>query len=315
MDQGSDFLINLPAVKNADGTVVNLTHCQGVSARMSPSYFSSPDRQIPLTTTIVNPPTTGVISLALPSAITGDIRPSRYVYDCIMTDQSGFKTKIFEGLLTVMAAVASQRPAKSTPVITSVILEGMSASNVFFTGDFITLTVGISKPVFVAGAPTIGLTIGGANPRQAAYVSGTGTCKLTFQYQVTSQDVATPGQLIIAPVIGMGVGVTINDVAGDALSLVYAGSGAAATATLGEGGEIYSIALISGGSGYLIAPVVNIISPGIGAGARATCTVSAGAVNTMTLKNAGSSYAAPPSIVFTPQWPVPSTLGITINPF
>lgn len=106
MDQGSSFLVNLPAIKQADGTVMDLTGFD-ILAQMSRSYYSSPDKQIPMVTSVIDPKA-GLVSLSLTAEITSGIRPARYVYDCAVVDTSGFKTKIFEGIMTVVPAVTNQ---------------------------------------------------------------------------------------------------------------------------------------------------------------------------------------------------------------
>ena len=54
-------------------------------------------------------------------------------------------------------------------------------------------------------------------------------------------------------------------------------------------GELDSLSITSGGSGYSSAPTV-VIS-GDGTGAAATATISGGAVNTLTITSVGSGYS------------------------
>jgi FtsP/CotA-like multicopper oxidase with cupredoxin domain len=79
------------------------------------------------------------------------------------------------------------------------------------------------------------------------------------------------------------------------------GSGAAATATVDTVsssptfGQITSIAVTNGGSGYTSAPGI-IFTGGGGFGAWATATVSGGAVTAITVTNGGGGYTSPPTV-------------------
>ena len=50
------------------------------------------------------------------------------------------------------------------------------------------------------------------------------------------------------------------------------------------------------GIGYDSAPTIAIAAPSSGTTATATCTVSGGAINAITVTNAGSGYASPPAV-------------------
>lgn len=70
--------------------------------------------------------------------------------------------------------------------------------------------------------------------------------------------------------------------------------------TLSVGGPVSAIELESGGSGYTVAPTVQIGAPGVGGTqATATCTVTDGVVTAVTITNPGSGYLTPPSVTFT----------------
>lgn len=63
----------------------------------------------------------------------------------------------------------------------------------------------------------------------------------------------------------------------------------------GVGCELKSIKIVNGGSGYLVAPELKIISE-TGFGAYATCTVKDGKIDTVTIENKGGGYKSPPKI-------------------
>ena len=82
-------------------------------------------------------------------------------------------------------------------------------------GDSLDFIVRFSEAVIVSGAPQIGLT-GLTSPRQATYVSGTGSTELTFRYVVRSGD-AIRGKkgLGLAKSISLPGGASIGDEAGN----------------------------------------------------------------------------------------------------
>jgi len=82
-------------------------------------------------------------------------------------------------------------------------------------GDSLDFIVRFSEAVIVSGVPQIGLT-GLTGPRQATYVSGTGSTELTFRYVVRSGD-AIRGKkgLGLAKAISLPGGASIGDEAGN----------------------------------------------------------------------------------------------------
>ena len=57
------------------------------------------------TSTIASPPTSGEILLRLTSTQTTSLKPGRYVYDVIITDTSGVKSRVIEGMILVTEGV------------------------------------------------------------------------------------------------------------------------------------------------------------------------------------------------------------------
>jgi hypothetical protein len=60
---------------------------------------------ITFTTLILFPSTIGKISISLSSEDTTNIKPGRYVYDIIITDPFGFKTRVIEGMILLREGV------------------------------------------------------------------------------------------------------------------------------------------------------------------------------------------------------------------
>lgn len=57
-----------------------------------------------------------------------------------------------------------------------------------------------------------------------------------------------------------------------------------------------TVAITTAGSGYALAPIITFVNGG-GSGATATCTISSGAINSVTVTNAGTGYTSIPNIV------------------
>ncbi len=103
------------------------------------------------------------------------------------------------------------------PTVTGV--AGPSAGT-YTAGDNLTFTATFSEAVTVIGTPYIVLTIGGVAVN-AAYVSGTGTTSITFQYTALSGDLDTDG-IACAAEITLPVGAAVRDAAGNGSALTYA---------------------------------------------------------------------------------------------
>jgi hypothetical protein len=47
----------------------------------------------------------GQITMAMSPTVTANVTPGRYVYDVLITSDSGVKTRIIEGIVTVLPSV------------------------------------------------------------------------------------------------------------------------------------------------------------------------------------------------------------------
>jgi trimeric autotransporter adhesin len=100
----------------------------------------------------------------------------------------------------------------TAPLVTAV---AVPANGTYVLGDVLQFTVTFDEAVVVdtsGGAPSIGLTVG-AIPRDAAYVSGSGSIALAFSYTVQAGDVDGDG-IVLAAAIGSNGG-TLRDAAGN----------------------------------------------------------------------------------------------------
>ena len=79
-------------------------------------------------------------------------------------------------------------------------------------GDVIELTATFAQAVTVTGTPTIGLTVG-STPKNAVYVSGTGTTALKFRYTVVASDLDSDGVDVIG-LINLSGTATLTDATG-----------------------------------------------------------------------------------------------------
>ena len=108
--------------------------------------------------------------------------------------------------IAAAAAVSSVVPA-STPI----------DGDTYRRGETIGIAVGFAKPVTVTGTPQLALSVG-TNTRQAAYVRGSGTGQLVFEYTVLQADTDSDGIAIAADSLAPGTG-AIADATGMAVLL------------------------------------------------------------------------------------------------
>src|SRR6202020_1113236 len=108
-------------------------------------------------------------------------------------------------------------PASASTVPAVSALVASPATGDLHAGQTVTLTLGLSEAVTVAGgAPTLTLNDGGV----ATYVSGSGTGVLTFSYTVAAGQNAAA---LAATAVNLPTGVTIKDAGGSTATLSLAG--------------------------------------------------------------------------------------------
>ncbi len=124
---------------------------------------------------------------------------------------------------------------------------GRGAGGVFLAGDRIEATVEFDEPAAVTGAPRLALAVG-ANTRQAAYESGSGTTSLVFRYAVAADDRDDDGVSVPASALSLNGG-SIEDSSGNDASL---GLGAHAV----EGGAVVGGLVVDGSARDRVVPTV-----------------------------------------------------------
>src|SRR5215472_15622268 len=92
-------------------------------------------------------------------------------------------------------------------------------------------------------------------------------------------------------------------------------NGIAASAYPIIGGKLSGLTIAAGGTGFVFPPVLLIDPPPVGGiQATATCTISGGVINAVTLQNAGAGYTAVPNVYIVPQYLLPVQGSTPINP-
>jgi hypothetical protein len=101
IDQGTTFETSV-SLTNDDQTAINITN-YGFASQIRKSYYST-NPVANLTVTIADA-ATGNVKLSMTAANTANVRAGRYLYDLIMTDTGGVKTRVIEGIITVTPQV------------------------------------------------------------------------------------------------------------------------------------------------------------------------------------------------------------------
>lgn len=100
VEQGADYTTTIN-VNDATGAAQNLTSYTA-AAQLRKSYYSTSATDF---TVSISSPLNGEITMALTSANTANLTPGRYVYDLVMTSPLNVKTRIVEGIATVLPSV------------------------------------------------------------------------------------------------------------------------------------------------------------------------------------------------------------------
>jgi hypothetical protein len=155
-----------------------------------------------------------------------------------------------------------------------------------------------ANAVAITGGVINGTAIGGTTPAAG-----------TFTTLIGGKDKVNYGQLTGGATTNAVEFKTLGTDTNVALAIRTQGTGAIDLAAgsrgvnISNGGTVTAITRTAGGAGYTVAPTVTISAPTTSGGvqATATCTVTAGVVNTtFTITNAGSGYIEQPTITFTP---------------
>jgi hypothetical protein len=102
INSGADFSQFFNLEGNDTNSALNLTG-YGVTAQFR--KWSGSSTSVSFGASITNPPTSGQIRLTLGPQQTKDLKSGRYVYDILITDNNGIKTRVIEGMVLVREGV------------------------------------------------------------------------------------------------------------------------------------------------------------------------------------------------------------------
>ena len=102
INSGADFSQSFNLQTTNSESPLNLTGYQ-VNAQFR--KWSGSSTAVSFATTVTNPPSLGQLFLTLSSQDTKSIKPGRYVYDVILTNQVGIKDRVIEGMVLVREGV------------------------------------------------------------------------------------------------------------------------------------------------------------------------------------------------------------------
>lgn len=110
------------------------------------------------------------------------------------------------------------------------------------------------------------------------------------------------GNVRLANLAGCAVGATITNVGSGYTSApaVTSSAGGSTWAAVIGGAINSTVAITAGGTGYLYPPILQVsAAPAGGVSATATCTISGGIINAVTVVNQGAGYTGVPTITVT----------------
>lgn len=102
IDQDADFTTTV-TINDSNGSALDLTSYTAL-AMIRKTYQST--SATTFTSTFASDRTTGQITISLTDTQTAALEAGRYVYDLVITDSSGTKTRVVEGIATVNPSVS-----------------------------------------------------------------------------------------------------------------------------------------------------------------------------------------------------------------
>ena len=102
IDQDADFTTTV-TINDSNGSALDLTSYTAL-AMICKTYQST--SATTFTSTFASDRTTGQITISLTDTQTNHFESGRYVYDLVITDSSGTKTRVVEGIATVNPSVS-----------------------------------------------------------------------------------------------------------------------------------------------------------------------------------------------------------------
>jgi hypothetical protein len=100
LEQGASFTTTV-TVNGSDGSPTNLTSYTA-AAQLRKSYYSTTANNFTVT---VSNAANGELTMAMSAANTANLTPGRYVYDLLITSPTSIKTRVVEGIVTLLPSV------------------------------------------------------------------------------------------------------------------------------------------------------------------------------------------------------------------
>lgn len=100
VEQGASYSTTV-TVNGSDGSPTNLTNYTA-AAQLRKSYYSSTATDF---TVAISDAAGGEITMTLTAANTANLSPGRYVYDLLITSPVSVKTRVVEGIATILPSV------------------------------------------------------------------------------------------------------------------------------------------------------------------------------------------------------------------
>jgi len=100
LEQGANFTTTV-TVNGSDGSPTNLLNYTA-AAQMRKSYYSTTANNFTVT---VSNAAAGELTMAMTAANTANLTPGRAVYDLLITSPTNVKTRVVEGIVTILPSV------------------------------------------------------------------------------------------------------------------------------------------------------------------------------------------------------------------
>lgn len=100
VEQYADFSTTVN-VEDSNGDAINLSGYTAASQIRKSYYSSTADNFTATVTGTAN----GEVTIAMTSANSANMSPGRYLYDLVITSPTGVKTRVVEGIVTVLPGV------------------------------------------------------------------------------------------------------------------------------------------------------------------------------------------------------------------
>ena len=99
--QGADFESTFFVTKD-NGSNFDLTGYSG--AFLIKKHYDS-STSTTMVVDITSPSSMGAVKISLTNSVTGGMHPGKYVYDVVLTSNTGIKSRVLEGVLTIVEGV------------------------------------------------------------------------------------------------------------------------------------------------------------------------------------------------------------------